>query len=123
MSSSPLGLNAAVDGIAGVGEFLAPCTGDPGTTGANIDTAVTPLAADWSLASGGSADSAQVAWEIPSGGGTRDYSHFAVVTTADDTTYEYVTGGQFTGATVEQFSDNGGTLRFTGTLEAEDPPA
>lgn len=118
MSSSPLGLNAAVNGITAVGTHLAPCLGDPGTTGANIDPEVAPLAATWADAADGAADSVQVSWPIPTAtlGEPRSYSHFAVLT--DDAPRQYVTGGAFD--TVEQFSDNGGTLRFTGTLTAED---
>lgn len=122
MSYAELGLNAAIDGVAAVGTHVAPCTGDPGTSGDNIDGAVTPLAADWTDASSGSADSVQVEWEIPEAslGEPRTYTHFAVLTAADGTG-EYVTGGEFDQS--EQFSDNGGTLRFTGTLTAEDAPA
>lgn len=120
MSYAELGLNSAVDGVAGVGLFLAPCIGDPLTTGATIDDAVTPLAAAWPAAAAGEADSVQVEWDIPSGGGARTYDFFAVITT-DDGLHEYVTGGSLDQE--EVFSDNGGTLRFTGTLTAEDAPA
>lgn len=121
MSYSDEGLNAAVDGVTGLGTYLAPCTGDPGTDGSNIDTDVTPLAANWAGASAGSSDSEQVGWDIPSGGGARDYSHFAVLDGEDPLAAGFVCGGDLDQA--ESFSDNGGTLNFTGTITAEDAPA
>lgn len=118
MSYSEAGLNAAVDGIAALGTHLAANTADPGTTGAGVDTAVTLELATWDAASGGSADSVQVEFDVPSGGGARTYSHFSVWDGADTATAVYVTGGALDQD--EVFSDNGGTLRFTGTLSAED---
>jgi hypothetical protein len=124
VSYNERGLNAAVDGVTGLGEYLAPCTGDPGTDGSNIDEDVTPLAANWAGASDGSADSEQVGWDIPEAdlGTSRDYSHFAVITEPDgEGAYDYVCGGELD--QTESFSDNGGTLNFTGTITAEDAPA
>ena len=119
MSFAAEGLNAAVDGVTTLGTHLLPCTDDPGTDGSNIDDDVTAEAASWASSSGGSASSTQVTWEIPEAelGEPRIYTHFAVVTEPDGGDFTYVCGGELDQS--EQFSDNGGELRFTGTITAE----
>lgn len=114
MAYNERGLNAAVDGVIGLGSRLAPCVGDPGTDGSTIDTGVTPADADWGTPADGAVDSTQVAWTIPSGDGPKEYSHFAVIT---ESTGDFVCGGELDQA--ESFTDNGGTLNFTGTITAE----
>ena len=121
MAYSGLGLTSLMDGVTPVGTHLAACTGDPGTTGANIDAAVTPLASGWGTPSGDATGaqvvSTEVAWDIPSGGGAREYTHFAVLDGADPATAGFVTGGPLDPA--QPFADNGGTLLFTGTLTTQ----
>lgn len=60
-------LNAAVDGIAGVGTWISAHTGDPSTTGANEVTGGTYARQQttWAAASGGSRAGSQVTIPIP----------------------------------------------------------
>jgi hypothetical protein len=121
MAYSPSGLNDALNGVKAGGTHLALCTGDPGTTGANIDVNVTPLPANWGTPDGDSVTSAEVPFAIPAGGGARIYTHFAVINGANPATATYKTGGPLDEA--ETFSDNGGTYNFTATLTAASAPA
>lgn len=120
MAFSPDGLNDALSGVASGGTHLALCTGDPGTTGANIDQDVTPLAADWGAPDGSKIVSAEVPFVIPAGGGDRTYTHFAVLDGADPLLATYKAGGPLDQP--EQFSDNGGTYQFTATITAASAP-
>lgn len=116
MSFTPGSLDDAVDGVTAAAPKLSLHTGDPGTTGANLDAGVTLVDAVWDPSSGGSADSSQVAFAIASGGGVRDYTHFGAWAT-DGTTFKF--GGLLDEA--EQFSDNGGTYNFTATVTGANP--
>lgn len=114
MSFSASALNDAVDGVTGGAPYLSLHTGNPGTTGANRDTGVDLVEAGWDPASSGSASSAQVAFTIDPGGGTRTYTHFGAW--ADEAATVFKFGGQLDEA--EQFSDAGGTYNFTATVSA-----
>jgi hypothetical protein len=120
MAYSTAGLNAAVNGVRTAGPYLALHTGDPGTTGAGEGAGVARVAAHWGAPAAGEADSAEVTFVIPAGGGVRDYTHFSVRTVQTPGAGDFLAGGPLDEA--EQFSDNGGEYRFVGTLQATSAP-
>jgi hypothetical protein len=116
MTFTPGSLDDAVDGVTAGAPKLSLHTGDPGTTGASLDADVDLVDAVWGPSSSGSADSSQVSFDIPTGGGVRNYTHFGAWAT-DGTTFKF--GGELDEA--EQFSDNGGTYNFTATVTGSNP--
>lgn len=115
MSYSVSGLNAALAGVTGLGTHLALHLDDPGTTGAGEDATVPRLPAAWAAPAAAAAESAEVPFAVPAGGGQRQYGWFGVWTSGDGTG-AYVTGGVLDEP--ETFSDNGGTYNFTASLIA-----
>lgn len=78
--------NAGVDAITGRGRWITPHTGDPGTTGANLASGVTPQQTTWPSASGGVSTGSQVTYTSAP---AAHYTHYGVWDDASMTNFEF----------------------------------
>lgn len=78
--------NDAVDAITARGDWIVPCTGDPGTTGANLATGVSPQQTVWPAASGGVATGTQCTYASAP---AEHFTHYAVFDDASKTTFVF----------------------------------
>lgn len=78
--------NAAVDAITALGAYITPHTGDPGTTGANLASGVTPQLTTWGAASAGVATGSQVSYTSAP---AAHYTHYGVWNNSSMTTFRF----------------------------------
>jgi hypothetical protein len=76
--------NAAVDAITARGAYITVHTGDPGTTGANLASGITPQLTTWGSASGGVGTGSQVSYAAAP---AAHYTHYGVWNNSSMTTF------------------------------------
>lgn len=106
-------LNAAIDAVAGIGDWISAHDGDPSTTGANEVTggSYAREQTTWGVAASGDSAGSEVTISIP--GGTT-VTHWGI--------WSAVSGGTFVGGFPLDVSEGygaDGVLKVTPTLDAD----